>query len=91
MNKAELVALLAEKTGESKATVERGLKAEAEAVAEAVRAGKEVKVGLGKFFSAVTKAKEGINPQDTSKKIKIPAKKVMKFKFSSQYKVIEVL
>lgn len=88
MNKKEFVAILAEKTGVSKSTVEKILNAEKEVVLEAVKKGEEVKTAVGKFFSATTAAREGVNPQDPSKKIKIPSKKVVKFKVFPSLKVI---
>lgn len=80
MNKAELVAAIAEKAELSKKDSEKALKALIDAVTEELKAdGKVQLVGFGTFEVAKRPAREGRNPQ-TKKKIKIPASKAPKFK-----------
>lgn len=80
MNKTELVAAMAEKTGLTKADSEKALKAFLETVEETLKAGDKVQlVGFGTFESRARAARTGINPQ-TKKQIKIKATKVPAFK-----------
>ena len=80
MTKADLVNAMAEKAGLSKTDAEGALKAFAEAVTEALKAGEKVAlVGFGTFSVGERAARTGQNPQ-TGEKIQIPAAKVPKFK-----------
>jgi DNA-binding protein HU-beta len=80
MNKAELIAKVAESTGLSKAAAGRALKEYLDAIGEALACGDKVTlVGFGTFSVSQRAARTGINPQ-TGNAIKIPAKKVAKFK-----------
>lgn len=80
MTKADLVNAMAEKAGLSKADAEGALKAFAESVTEALKAGEKVAlVGFGTFSVGERAARTGQNPQ-TGEKIQIPAAKVPKFK-----------
>ena len=80
MTKADLVNPMAEKAGLSKTDAEGALKAFAEAVTEALKAGEKVAlVGFGTFSVGERAARTGQNPQ-TGEKIQIPAAKVPKFK-----------
>lgn len=80
MNKAELVKRMAEIAEVPKASAEKLLDAFMKAVEEAVSKGdKVVLVGFGSFQVVKRAAREGRNPR-TGKLIKIPAKKVVKFK-----------
>jgi len=80
MNKAELVKRMAEIADVSKATAEKLLVAFMEAVQEAISKGdKVVLVGFGSFQVVERASREGRNPR-TGEPIKIPAKKVVKFK-----------
>lgn len=80
MTKADLVNAMAEKAGLSKADAEGALKAFAEAVTDALKAGEKVAlVGFGTFSVGERAARTGQNPQ-TGQKIEIPAAKVPKFK-----------
>ncbi len=80
MNKAELVKRMAEIADVPKATAEKLLDAFMQAVQEAISKGdKVVLVGFGSFQVVERAAREGRNPR-TGKPIKIPAKKVVKFK-----------
>jgi DNA-binding protein HU-beta len=80
MTKAELIGVIAEEAGISKAAGALVLDAYVAAVAkELKKSGKLGIVGFGTFSVVKRKAREGRNPQ-TGKAIKIPAKKVVKFK-----------
>jgi DNA-binding protein HU-beta len=84
MNKGELVAKVAKDCDVSKAVAEKALNSVMEAILEAMSAGDKVTlIGFGTFSVAERAAREGRNPQ-TGKKIKIPAKKVVKFKVGSK-------
>ena len=80
MNKAELVAAMAEKTELSKKDAEAALKAFTDVVAEELKKGEKIQlVGFGTFEVAERAAREGRNPT-TGATIKIPASKAPKFK-----------
>ena len=80
MNKAELVAAIAAKTGESKKATEAAVNAFTESVAEALKGGDKVQlVGFGSFEVRKRAARKGRNPQ-TKEEIKIPASKAPVFK-----------
>jgi DNA-binding protein HU-beta len=80
MTKAELIAVMAGGAGISKAAASKALDAYVGAVTkELKKGGKLGLVGFGTFSVTKRKAREGRNPQ-TGKAIKIPAKKVVKFK-----------
>ena len=80
MNKTELVAAIAEKTGLTKKDAEGAVKAFTDTVAEQLKAGEKIQlVGFGTFEVAERAARTGKNPQ-TGEAIKIPASKAPKFK-----------
>jgi DNA-binding protein HU-beta len=80
MTKAELIAVMAGDAGVTKAAAAKALESFSVAVAkELKKSGKLGLVGFGTFSVSKRKAREGRNPQ-TGKAIKIPAKKVVKFK-----------
>ena len=80
MNKTELIAAMAEKTGVSKKDTEATLKAFVEVVSGALKKDDKVQiVGFGTFEVAKRAAREGRNPQ-TGKSMKIKASKSPKFK-----------
>ena len=80
MNKAELVAAMAEKTELSKKDAEAALKAFTDVVAEELKKdGKVQLVGFGTFEVSKRAAREGRNPQ-TGAVMKIPASYAPKFK-----------
>lgn len=81
MNKAELVAKMAEKSKLTKKDTEAALNSFMEAVSESLVAGEKVQlVGFGTFETRQRAAREGRNPRDPEKKIKIPASKAPVFK-----------
>lgn len=80
MNKAELVAAIAEKTELSKKDSEKALKAFIDVVTEELKKGEKVQlVGFGTFETSERAAREGRNPQ-TGKTMKIPASTAPRFK-----------
>ena len=80
MNKTELVQAIAEKANLTKVQAKAALDASIEAVEGALKKGDKVAlIGFGTFQVIKKDAREGINPA-TKAKIKIPAKKVVKFK-----------
>jgi len=80
MTKAELVSAMAQGAGITKAAAAAALESYQAAVAkELKKSGKIGLVGFGTFSVVKRKAREGRNLQ-TGKAIKIPAKKVVKFK-----------
>ena len=80
MNKAELVAAVAEKAEISKKDAEAAVKAFTDVIAEELKKGEKVQlVGFGTFEVAERAAREGRNPT-TGATIKIPASKAPKFK-----------
>ena len=80
MNKAELVAAIADKAGITKANATKALDTLVASVSGALRAGDKVTlVGFGTFSVATRGPRTGRNPRD-GKQIKIAAKKVAKFK-----------
>jgi DNA-binding protein HU-beta len=80
MTKAELVSVMAQEAGITKAAAGDALEAYVTTVSkELKKSGKIGLVGFGTFSVVKRKAREGRNPQ-TGKTIKIAAKKVIKFK-----------
>ena len=80
MNKAELVAAIAEKTGLKKTDAEKALKAFVDVVSDELIKGEKVQlVGFGTFEVQKRPARTGRNPR-TGKTMKIKASKAPKFK-----------
>lgn len=80
MNKMELVAAIAEKTGITKKSADESLKALIDTVTDALVKGDKVQlVGFGSFEVRKRAARKGRNPQ-TKEEIKIPASKSPVFK-----------
>ncbi|MFY7878497.1 MAG: HU family DNA-binding protein [Lacibacter sp.] len=80
MNKAELVAKIAEDAGISKTQANAALDSFTTAVTKTLKSGDKVTlVGFGTFSVTKRSARTGRNPQ-TGATIKIKAKKVAKFK-----------
>lgn len=80
MNKAELIASMAEKAEMSKKDAEKALAAFTNVVAEELKRGEKVQlVGFGIFEVAKRAARTGRNPQ-TGESIQIAASKSPKFK-----------
>ena len=80
MNKAELIAAIAAKTGETKKSAEETLNAFVSVVTDQLTKGDKVQlVGFGSFEVRKRAARKGRNPQ-TKEEIKIPASKAPVFK-----------
>ena len=86
MNKAELIAAVAAKTGDTKKGVEASVNAFVDVVTEALVKGDKVQlVGFGSFETRNRAARKGRNPQ-TKQEIKIPASKAPVFKAGKAFK-----
>ena len=80
MNKVELIAQIAEKSGLSKKDAEKALAATVDSLTEAVSNGDKVQlVGFGSFEVKQREARVGRNPK-TKEAIEIPAARVPVFK-----------
>ncbi len=81
MNKAELVAKVADKTGFTKKDSETAINAVLTSVQEALVKGDKVQlIGFGTFETRKRKAREGRNPRKPEETIKIAASKAPVFK-----------
>jgi DNA-binding protein HU-beta len=86
MTKAQLVSLIADKAGLTKATANEILEILATtAVAETKKNGQFIIPGVGKLVKSNRKARMGRNPQ-TGAAIRIPAKTVVKFRVAKACK-----
>ena len=80
MNKSELIAAMADKTGETKKNAEASLNALIDVITEALVKGDKVQlVGFGSFEVRKIADRKGRNPQN-KEEIKIPASKAPVFK-----------
>jgi len=81
VNKQEFVETLAERCELSKAEAGRTLEAILDSLTEIMADREEVSfTGFGKFMSQRRRARDGVNPQDPTKKIRIHAAYVPKFR-----------
>ncbi|PIJ63270.1 integration host factor [Mesotoga sp. H07pep.5.4] len=86
MNKKELIAVLAEKTGATKKLVGDVMDGFINVVGEELSKNEEVKlVGFGTFEVTKRKARKGVNPR-TKEAIEIPGGKVPKFRPGKELK-----
>lgn len=86
MNKTELIAAVAEKSGISKKDAEKAVAATLDTIVETVAAGDKIQlVGFGTFEQRTRNARTGCDPR-TGKSIEIPASKVPAFKAGRQFK-----
>ncbi len=86
MNKADLIAKVAEKSSLSKKDSEKAVSAIVDAIVEAVAAGEKVQiVGFGTFEQRERKERSGVDPR-THEKLTIPASKVPAFKAGKSFK-----
>ena len=86
MTKAELIVVVSREARIPKSSAENAINAFTGAVTKALKKGDKLTLtGFGTFSVARRKARTGRNPQ-TGKEIKIPAKKVPKFKAGSLLK-----
>ena len=80
MNKNDLVAVVADKTGLSKAEATKSVDCVFDAITDSLKSGEEVRlVGFGTFNVTQRAASEGRNPR-TGERIQIPASNQPKFK-----------
>lgn len=80
MTKAELVSKMAKDAKITKTAANKALDSTVDGITKALRKGDRVTlVGFGTFSISRRKARKGRNPQ-TGREIRIPAKKVAKFK-----------
>ena len=80
MNKSELIAAMALKAGLTKVQAKNALEALLDTSKDALKKGEKIAlIGFGTFSVLDRKARTGHNPR-TGKSIKIPAKKIVKFK-----------
>ena len=86
MNKTELIAAVAEKTGMTKKDAERVINATVETITSSLVAGDKVQVsGFGNFEVKAREARVGRNPR-TKETIQIPATKLPAFKAAKALK-----
>ena len=80
MTKDQFVAKVASKTGQSKAQVNKTVKATLDTITQTLKKGDKITfVGFGTFSTSKRAKRQGRNPR-TGKPITIPATKVAKFK-----------
>jgi len=85
LNKTQLIEAIAKDTKLSKADCQRALNSVLKNIMKAVKKEPVQLVGFGTFKRVKTKARKGINPK-TKEPIRIPAKKVIRFKASKKPK-----
>ena len=87
MNKAKLAEVLAERTGISKKQAEDFLENFVEVVKESLVKGEEVTLaGFGTFMAKFRGSRMGVNPQNPSQRIPVPAVTIPKFKAGKNLK-----
>ncbi|MGD9694198.1 MAG: HU family DNA-binding protein [Thermoleophilia bacterium] len=80
MNKSEFVSRVAGELDVSNAVATDAVNAVLKEIQDALKAGEEVAfAGFGKFSVSQRAARTGVNPQDPSKKVEIPARAVPRF------------
>lgn len=81
MNKAELINVIAEKVGVTKKQAEDMVEMFVDTVVKTLKEGSEVNIaGFGAFSARQRAGRTGVNPQNPTEKIQIPAVIVPKFK-----------
>ncbi len=87
MNKAELIDSVADQTGLAKSQVDDVLKSILATITDQLAKGDKITlVGFGTFERRKRKARTGVNPQNPTQKIKIPAKNAPAFSAGSELK-----
>ena len=87
MNKGELVAAIAEKTGLKRDDAKKAVDAFSEVVLDALKANDKVQlIGFGTFEVSERAEREGFNPRNREEKIVIPASRTPKFKAGKAFK-----
>lgn len=86
MSKQQLVEMIAEKAGLTKADASRALDATIESIQETLKNGEKVSlVGFGTFATSKREAREGRNPR-TGEKVEIAARTAVTFKAGTKLK-----
>lgn len=86
MNKSDLVKSVADKAGLTREQAANAVDAVTSTVVESLKSGDGLSLkGFGSFLTQDRPARTGRNPK-TKEAIQIPAKKIAKFKFSSEVK-----
>ena len=86
MNKTELIAAVAEKTGLSKKDSDAAVNAVLNTITETLKADEKIQlVGFGSFETKKRAARTGLNPR-TGESVEIPAKRVAVFKPAKAFK-----
>ncbi|MFH1712810.1 MAG: HU family DNA-binding protein [Candidatus Jacksonbacteria bacterium] len=81
MTKSELAQKISQALDTTKANGELALNTVTSVITSALKGGKKITLtGFGTFSVSRRKARTGVNPQNPSQKIQIPAMKVPKFK-----------
>ncbi len=81
MNKNDLTETLANKLGVARSEAEKMLNTFVDIITETLKKGEEVSItGFGQFSVSDRAARAGVNPQNPTEKIQIPATKVPKFR-----------
>jgi DNA-binding protein HU-beta len=89
MNKAELVTAIAHTTGQSKIQVHNAIAAALHSLTAAMSKGERVTlIGFGTFERRQRQARTGVNPQNPSQKLRIPAARVPAFRAGQELKDI---
>lgn len=89
MNKAELITQITNKTGLTKVDSTKALEAILETIKEKLIQKEKVQlVGFGSFDVKRVEERNGVNPQNPSEKIIIPARNKISFKSSTTLKKI---
>ncbi|HEX9664508.1 MAG TPA: HU family DNA-binding protein, partial [Patescibacteria group bacterium] len=87
MNKAELIESIADKIGAQKKQVEDVIEAFQTVVKNTLKQGNEVTLaGFGTFSAKFRASRMGVNPQNPTEKIEIPAVTIPKFKAGKNLK-----
>jgi DNA-binding protein HU-beta len=80
VNKTEFVSKVAKRGEMSGAEAGRAVQAVLDEITEALQNGEDVAfAGFGKFSVSDRAARTGVNPQDPSRKVQIPARRVPRF------------
>ncbi len=89
MNKAELVTAIAHTTGQSKVQVQNAIAATIYTLTAAIAKGERITlIGFGTFERRQRQARTGVNPQNPSQKLRIPAARVPAFRAGQELKDI---
>lgn len=89
MNKADLITAITHTTGQSKAQVQNAVAAIIHTLSAAIAKGERITlIGFGTFERRQRQARTGVNPQNPSQKLKIPAARVPAFRAGQELRDI---